>query len=68
MATRAAKAGRDADIQRRLDAAVTSLADRFRIDVPPPAPPVRDQEFRALDERERLTVMLERIAAATRKE
>jgi hypothetical protein len=68
MATRAAMAYRDAEIQKRLDAAVTTLADRFAVDLPPPFPPVRNAEFRALDERDWLTITLERLVDATQSE
>lgn len=67
MATRAAKAARDAGVQRRLDSAVTTLAERFGVETPPPYPPVRDQEYRAIDEREWLAATLERIVAATKE-
>jgi hypothetical protein len=65
MATRAAKVGRQADIDKRTDAAISTLADRYGVEVAPAFPPVRDPEFRALDERERLLITLERIVEAT---
>lgn len=68
MATRAAKAGRDAAIQKRLDAAVFALSARFGTEPAPAFPPVRDPEYRAIDERERLAITLERVVAATEKE
>lgn len=68
MATRAAKAGRDATIQKRLDTAVVALSARFGAEPAPAFPPVRDPEYRAIDERERLAITLERVVAATEKE
>ena len=68
MATRAAMVSRDAEIQKRLEAAVHALAERFDVEPAPPFPPVRDQTYRAIDEREQLVMTLERIVAATEKE
>lgn len=64
MATRAAMAYRDAEVQKRLDQAVSALAERFQIEPPPPFPPVRDQQYRAIDERDWMATTLERVAAA----
>lgn len=64
MATRAAKVFRDAEIQKRLDAATEALALRLGVALPPVSPYVRDPEFRAIDERERMAVILERVVAA----
>lgn len=64
MATRAAKVARDADIQKRLDAAITALSERIGIDIPPAFPYVRDPEFRAIDERDRMATILERVLEA----
>lgn len=68
MATRAAKAGRDAEIQKRLAAAIAELAAIFEVEPPPAFPFVRDPEFRAIDEREVMTITLERILTATQQE
>lgn len=68
MATRAANAGRAAEIQKRETAAVETLAAFFEVNVAPAFPFVRDREYRLNDERERLVITLERIVAATEKE
>lgn len=68
MATRAAMVAREAEINRRQEAAVGTLVQRFAVELPPPFPPVRDPAYRALDEREWLAIALERIVEATAKE
>jgi hypothetical protein len=68
MATRAAKAGRDAEIQKRQMAVVAALAEAFGVEPAPAFPFVRDPEFRAIDEREVMTITLERILAAAQEE
>lgn len=68
MATRAAKAARQADIDTRADAAIGALSQRFGVTEAPAFAPVRDPEYRALDERERLVMTLERIVEATKEE
>lgn len=64
MATRAAMAARDSDVQKRLVRAVDTLAGAFGVEPAPPFPPVRDPAYRVIDEREQLTMTLERIVAA----
>jgi hypothetical protein len=68
MATRAANAGRAAEIQKRETAAVESLAEVFGVEVAPAFPFVRDREYRLNDERERLVMTLERIVAKAQEE
>lgn len=68
MATRAAKAGRDAEIQQRIARAVETLSAVFEVEPAPAFPFVRDPEYRAIDEREQMAMTLERIVEATEKE
>lgn len=64
MASRAHKAGWDAAVNKRLDAATTALSSLLGIDVPDPVAWVRDQEYLAISQRERLAVILERTRDA----
>lgn len=68
MATRAAISHRDAEVQKRLEAAVASLADRAGVALPDHPPFVRDAAYRAVDGREWLTTTLERIVEASTPE
>lgn len=66
MATRAALAYRDAEVQKRLLAAVTALAERAKVALSEHPPHVRDAAFRAVDERDWLATALESIVASTK--
>lgn len=68
MATRAAKAARQAEIDKRTDAAVSALCERFGVEVAPAFTPVRDPEWRDIDERERLVITIERIVEAVEED
>lgn len=63
MATRAAKANRDADVRQRLDAAAKHLADVLGVEMPPPAELVRDPELARIVEAERMAGLLEAVVA-----
>lgn len=65
MATRAAIAYRDAEVTKRLMAAVETLAERAKVALPERPPYVRDAAFRAVDERDWLATTLETIVAST---
>jgi hypothetical protein len=65
VATRAAMAAREAEVQKRLEAAVTTLALRFNVEPAPPFAPVRDAQYRAIDEREQLVLTLEALVDAS---
>jgi hypothetical protein len=65
MATRAAIAYRDAEVQKRLLAVIGVLAERAKVDLPPQPQPDRDPAFRAVDERDWLATALETVAAGT---
>lgn len=65
MATRAAIAYRDAEVQKRLGSAVEALAANAGVPLPDRPAYVRDPAYRAVDERDWLATALERIVAAS---
>lgn len=64
MATRAAIAYRDAEVQKRLGSAVEALAANAGAPMPDRPAYVRDPAYRAVDERDWLATALERVVAA----
>lgn len=64
MAAFAANAAREADLNRRLLKAAERLAIIASVELPPPFPYVRDEQYRRNDATEWSCILVERVADA----